>query len=106
MVLLESKRYAVTDNAAMTVSAEVAGGLTVEDLLAVIVHRKRDNYTFAPVGEGCRYWLSVVANDFFEANIISQQASSSTIEALVKYWPSPSGTPPVSRPISEGTFNA
>ena len=77
----------------------------MEKLLAVIIDRKRDNYIFAPSGEGCRYWLSVIAKDFVEERIVDQQENNAIIEALGKYWPVPSGTPPVSRPMSEGIFN-
>ena len=106
MILLESERCDVTVDSVHMVSATVLGGATVERLLAVIVDRKRDNYTFAPVGEGCRYWLSVIAKDFFEEEIIDEQESDAVIEALGKYWPVPPGTPPVPRPMSKGTFNA
>ena len=78
----------------------------MDKLLSVIVDRKRDNYTFAPIGEGCRYWLSVIAKDLFEANIIDQRESDAVVEVLGMYWPVPSGTPPVPRPMSKGTFNA
>ena len=105
MMLLESEQCDVAADSAHVVSATVPG-VTVEKLLAVIVDRKRDNYTFAPIGEGCRYWLSVVAKDFFEAKIIDQQESDAIIEALGMYWPVPSGTPPVPRLVSKGTFNA
>ena len=53
MVVIESKRYAVTSKSSHIVSADVPSGITVEALLRVIVNRKRDNYTFDPVGEGC-----------------------------------------------------
>ena len=106
MIVLESTRCDVSSDSSHTVSATVLGGVTVEKLLAVIVDRKRDNYTFAPVGEGCRYWLSVITEDFFEAKIIDQQESDAVVEALGMYWPVPSGTPPVPRPMAKGTFNA
>jgi hypothetical protein len=59
MVVLESGKYGITYDSVLTISANVPAGLTVERLLAVIVDNKRDNYTFAPIGEGCRYWWSV-----------------------------------------------
>jgi len=106
MIVLESTRSDVSADSAHTVSVTIPGGVTVEKLLSVVVDRKRDNYTFAPIGEGCRYWLSVIAKDLFEAKIVDQQESDSVIEALEMYWPVPSGTPPVPRPMSKGTFNA
>lgn len=104
MVIVESKKYGLTTSAAHVAPADVSPGTTVEDLLTVIVNRKRDNYTFAPVGEGCRYWLSVLSGDFVEAEIISKKDSDTAVEAMEMYWAI--GMPPVPRPMARGSFNA
>ena len=107
-ILIESKNSApATDGCIHMVTADVRVGLTVEDLLGVIVNNKRDNYTFDPAtGEGCRYWLSVISKDFVQAGIIHKHESDTVINALGMYWPSPLGTPPVPRPVARGSFNA
>ena len=106
MIVLESEKSAFATDAIHVVSTNIPSGLTVEDLLAIIVNRKRDKYTFAPVGEGCRYWLSVISKDFVKAKVISEQESDAVIAALGMYWPSPSGSPSVPRPMAHGTFYA
>jgi hypothetical protein len=105
MVVLASIQNELTHNAAHVVSADVPSGITVESLVAIIVKRKRDNYTFHPIGEGCRYWLSVISEDFLEEGIIDKQKSDAIIDAMGNYWPPPSGTPGVPRPMRCGTFN-
>ncbi|KAF9778330.1 hypothetical protein BJ322DRAFT_1092718 [Thelephora terrestris] len=106
MIIPESENSAFAADAIHVASTNVPSGLTVEDLLGIIVDRRRDHYTFAPIGEGCRYWLSVISKDFIEAGVICEQESDAVIEALGMYWPSPSGSLSVPRPMARGTFHA
>ena len=104
MVIIESNKCGLTGEAVHVVSTNVLSGQTVESLLHVIVNRRRDDYTFDPTGEGCRYWLSTISKDFVEEGIIRKEESDTVIDALKMYWPSPSGTPPVLRPMAHGYF--
>ena len=70
VLLVESENGPVTGGSVRLVSGDVLSGTTVEDFLGVIIKRKRDHYTFAPVGEGCRYWLSVFSKDLVEENTV------------------------------------
>ncbi|TRM63988.1 hypothetical protein BD626DRAFT_493419 [Schizophyllum amplum] len=77
---------------------------TVEHILALIVREGRDNYIFAPVGEGCRFWLYTFAHDLGVEDIISFEDAERVHTALPKYYLYPPGTPAVQRPMAEGRF--
>jgi hypothetical protein len=105
VLLVESENCPVSGGSVRLVSGDVSLGMTVEVFFDVIIRRKRDYYTFAPVGEGCRYWLSVLSKDLVEENIISQELSDMAVDTMSKYWPMPIGTPPVPRPVAQGNFH-
>ena len=67
--------------------------------------KKRDCYirVFAPVGEGCRFWLYTIADDFAGANFIDSANALEVQSALVMYWPTPKGTAAIARPMAKGT---
>jgi hypothetical protein len=67
MVILETKRYNVTNNKVYDVCSQVPAGTTVETILQLIIDKGHDRYVFAPVGERCRYWLWTFAWDMVEA---------------------------------------
>jgi len=77
---------------------------TVASILQVLVNKKRDNYIFAPVGEGCRFWLSTIADDFVRSDLISSTDSEFVKQALGRYWPYPPGSESEERHMEEGTF--
>jgi len=58
---------------------------TAASILQVLVNKKRDNYIFAPVGEGCRFWLSTMADDFVQSDLISSTDSELVKQALGRY---------------------
>src|SRR6266436_2313163 len=71
MVVVESKEYFVTARSTKTVPIDAPEGITVADIFNLIIQRKRDHYIFSPVGEGCRFWLHTLADDFADAKTIS-----------------------------------
>ena len=105
VLLVESEKGPVTGGSVHLVSGDVLSRTTVEDFLDVVIKRKRDYYTFAPIGEGCRYWLSALSKDLVEENIIGEELSDTAIDAMNKYWPMPIGTPPIPRPVAQGHFH-
>ena len=82
MVVIESKDYALTSNYTKTVSVDAAEGITVADVFNLIMQKKRDCYIFAPVGEGCRFWLYTIADDFAGANFIDSANALEVQSAL------------------------
>jgi hypothetical protein len=89
MVIVESKGYAFTNKNTKTVSVDAPEGITVADIFRVIIQKKRDYYIFAPIGEGCRFWLHTIAGDFTNANFITSAFALEVQSALVMYWPMP-----------------
>lgn len=87
------------------VSSEVSSEMTVADVLAVIIARKRDNYTCHAVGEGCRFWLQTVASDFVETGLITNSVAQTVRRDLEFYWPYPKTEKPVLREIKAGVFS-
>lgn len=106
MILLETKQYSVTNNTTRVEPAAVPEDTTVATIFSLIISKKRDNYVFAPVGEGCRFWLATVAADLADAGIIASGNADRIRDSLTKYWPYPidSGLPIDDRPMSEGRF--
>ena len=104
MVIIESKKYDASTKITKKVSINVPKGRTVADIFNLIIQKKRDYYIFAPVGEGCRFWLHTLAGDFAGVNLVSNADANNVSSALRKYWPYPTGTPPVDRPMAEGQF--
>lgn len=87
------------------VSSEVSSGMTVADVLAVIIDRKRDHYTCHAVSEGCRFWLQTVASDFVETGLMPSSVAETVRRDLEFYWPYPKTEKPVLREIKVGVFN-
>ena len=104
MVVVESRSYAFNSNYTKTVSVDAAECITVADIFNLIIQKKRDRYIFAPVGEGCRFWLYTIADDFAGANFIDSANALAVQSALVMYWPTPKGTASVARPMANGQF--
>lgn len=104
MVIIENKKYDVSTKITKKVSIDVPKAPTVADIFNIIIQKKRDYYIFAPEGEGCRFWLYTLAGDFVGAGLISKANAESAQSALKKYWPYPTGTPPVDRVMTPGQF--
>lgn len=82
MVIAEHKEYAFTSKNTKTVSIDAPEGITVADVFNLIIQKKRDCYIFAPVGEGCRFWLYTIADDFAGANFIDSANALEVQSAL------------------------
>lgn len=104
MVIIGKKTYGVSNRIAKAVSIDVPKAPTVADIFNIIIQKRRDYYIFAPEGEGCRFWLYTLAEDFVGADLISKPDAESVQSALKKYWPYPTGTPPVDRAMTPGRF--
>ena len=91
-----------TDETLRAVSFASVRKVTVRDAMCLMMQNGRQAFTFAPEWEGCRYWLSVVAEDLEEANIISEGSSLTIKNALLQYWRNPEGSEP--RIMREGKF--
>ncbi|KIY73170.1 hypothetical protein CYLTODRAFT_387154 [Cylindrobasidium torrendii FP15055 ss-10] len=104
MVIVESRTCAFTNDHTHAEAVTVASGTTAATILALIIANGRDKYRCTPVGEGCRFWLSTLANDLARASVISSSSAQVVCESMTKYWPFPKGTSPTVRPIAEGTF--
>lgn len=104
MVVVESKGYALTNKSTKTVSDFAPQNMTVAKVFNLIIQKKRDYYIFAPVGEGCRFWLYTIAFDFLRACFISVDKALEAQTALSMYWPTPEGTAPIDRPMARGEF--
>ncbi|KAF8058679.1 hypothetical protein FPV67DRAFT_513323 [Lyophyllum atratum] len=100
MLILETN---VTTSNVHEVATELPTGITVADVLQVLIAKKRDRYVFAAIGEGCRHWLSVVVGDFEEAGLVSPGFVKDVRFALSQYWRYPSGGSEP-REIVQGTF--
>ncbi|KAL1711068.1 hypothetical protein EV121DRAFT_285015 [Schizophyllum commune] len=113
MLILEDVTSATSDSLAdlsfpdqriHVVSVPTAQETTVERIFALIIQKNRDDYVFAPVGEGCRFWLKTFAQDLADESIIPLEDAERARDALPKYYPYPPGTAPVDRPMAEGRF--
>ncbi|KAI0071367.1 hypothetical protein K474DRAFT_1607040 [Panus rudis PR-1116 ss-1] len=104
MIVLENSTSVPVEDHIHEVSGTVLLGTTVEDVLAVLIKNGRDRYKFHPIGEGCRFWLYTISLDFADAGIVDSSVAEDARDALSKYWPSPNGTPAVSRPMARGEF--
>ncbi|KAF9485764.1 hypothetical protein BDN70DRAFT_927133 [Pholiota conissans] len=77
---------------------------TVGWILNNIIERRRDCYIFHPVGEGCRFWVSNIAEDLSDAGVIlSANAEVKNIVAFYYDSASPDCVPKP-REINEGRF--
>lgn len=104
MIIPESKSYEVSTKITHKVTIAVPSGVTVANIFDLIIKNHRDIYVFAPVGEGCRFWLWTLAGDLAAAGIISSAHAHAVQTALGKYWPYPTGTAAVDRPMAKGKF--
>jgi hypothetical protein len=104
MIMIESKAYTVSDNNVFLLQSPVPEGTTVAQILSIIIGLGRDRYTPAAVGEGCRYWLSVIAGDMYEAGILPKEIVDQARWALGQFWRHPKGTGYVERAMAEGDF--
>lgn len=104
VVVIRSKTYNVTHSGCCVISAAVTRAITVQDVLFMIMHRRRDQYLFDVNLEGCRRWTYTIAYDLGETRIITETSTSEVAKAIVKYWPSPLHTLPVPREMDNGKF--
>ncbi|KAH7929913.1 hypothetical protein BV22DRAFT_91229 [Leucogyrophana mollusca] len=104
MIILEAKRCTVTDKNVYLVTSVPPEGTTVETILKLIIDKKRDRYTFAPIGEGCRFWIATFSVDMVNAGLLPGDVGHHVRAALKYYWVYPKDTGSEERPMVEGTF--
>ena len=104
MVILEMKNYNVSTSSVRDVYSQVPAGTTVETILQLIIDKRRDRYVFAPVGEGCRYWMWTFAWDMVEAELWPVDVAQRASNALQHYWRYPVGSGYEARVMAQGKF--
>jgi hypothetical protein len=104
MVIIESKRYKVTDNATKTVSFAAHGRPTVNTVTSLISRLGRDKFKFTENEEGCRYWIYTLISDLEDADIVATGCKGEAWASLSKYWRDPPGSGSQPRSIDQGTF--
>ena len=105
MVILEMENDKVSNHSSVyDVYSPVPDGTTVETILGLIISKGRDRYMFAPVGEGCRYWLKTFAWDLVDAHLFPSEVAQRASNALANYWRYPVNSGCEPRTIPEGRF--
>ena len=105
MVMLEEEQVNYDAYNVFHKSLPVIGeGCSVATVLDVLITKKRDVYRFAPVGEGCRYWLSIVVLDLVDAGLVNRGDAQDAVDGLGMYWCFPPGTGSFAREIARGSF--
>jgi hypothetical protein len=81
----------------------VAHGVTVGDVLSLILNNKRDLYSLNSDGSGCRFWCLTVIRNLEEAGFVAPGSVTHVEDYLLElhhrignYW--------VPYPIYQGTF--
>lgn len=83
MVMLETEQVNYDAYNVFHKSLPVTGeGCSVATVLDVLIMKKRDVYRFAPVGEGCRYWLSIVVLDLADAGLVNRGDAQDAVDGL------------------------
>ena len=105
MVMLEEEQVNYDAYNVFHKSLPVIGeGCSVATVLDVLITKKRDVYRFAPVGEGCRYWLSIVVLDLVDAGLVNRGDAQDAVDGLGMYWCFPPGTGSFAREFARGSF--
>ncbi|KIJ94206.1 hypothetical protein K443DRAFT_683936 [Laccaria amethystina LaAM-08-1] len=105
MVMLETEQVNYDAYNVFHKSLPVIGeGCSVATVLDVLITKKRDVYRFTPVGEGCRYWLSIVVLDLVDAGLVNREDAQDAIDGLGMYWCFPPGAGSFAREIARGSF--
>ncbi|RDL33154.1 Uncharacterized protein BP5553_08593 [Venustampulla echinocandica] len=73
-LIITSKHYAFTENAAKVSHLTPAAGLTVGQVIDHIVNSKYDQYQFSFSGQGCRYWVYSIATLLRSAGYLTSDA--------------------------------
>lgn len=84
MILLETKQYSITNNTTQVELAAVPEDTMVATIFSLIILKKRDNYIFTPVCEGCRFWLATMAADLTDMGIIASGNADRIRDLLTK----------------------
>lgn len=104
MIVLEDERCALPNERTHQVSWTVPEGTSIATILKVLHDNRRDHYVYAPIGEGCRFWLHTVAADFAEAGVAPREKAEEVQSAVRHYWPYPTGSSPCEREMLKGRF--
>jgi hypothetical protein len=104
MVIVESMTCALSSAITHSVTMAPSEPITVAHVLDTITSNHRDEYVFAPIGEGCRFWMFTLADDLDIAGIIPSAAAQKVRFAVTKYWAYPAGSGCVNRPMAKGSF--
>jgi len=101
-ILLESKKYAMTNKGIKSVTFAPMNRLPVKDVITIIMANGRDRYMFTEDEEGCRFWICTVVKDLEDAKKIVEGSEAVARHTLSYYWEFPTGSTP--RKMESGTF--
>ncbi|TDL27576.1 hypothetical protein BD410DRAFT_427820 [Rickenella mellea] len=102
VVMMSTGSYNGSPNEGGAYQTDVAQALTVSDLKALIMEKKRDRYKLDDSGSGCRYWCQIVLGDLEDGGFVTPGTTAqflTTIDALAAK--NPEGFP---LPVRKGTF--
>jgi hypothetical protein len=102
--MIETKGCSVLNESVYDIHSGVPNETTVETILGLIITKGRDRYMFAPVGEGCRYWLQMFAWDMVEAQLFPTEVAQRASDVLAHYWKYPVGSGCEPRVMAQGRF--
>jgi len=102
-IRISSKSYISSINAIKEVSFSVIGIVTLQSILEFLASKGREKYQFTEEGEGCRFWVSVIAGDLESAGIIEAGSGQIVLDAVSMYHRYPKGTE--AREVRAGTFH-
>ncbi|KAH7311618.1 hypothetical protein B0I35DRAFT_67623 [Stachybotrys elegans] len=93
-----------TNETIHSLSFELNGRLTVQNIVDLITRNGRQRYNFTPEWEGCRYWVYTLSSDLEAQRIIQPGSAAAVWSAVSYYYVNPSGYEV--RVLRQGTFRA
>lgn len=99
--------YTVSSNAIKTYDLTVREGLTVQNLIDLLLSVHYDRYRFSASGQGCRFWVdSVVTLLQQHGHIVVESEAQTARTALQSVWGPEGQLLPAANqtPIVQGTF--
>ena len=61
----------------------------MEVFFGAVLERKRDNYIFVSINEGCGYKLSVFSKDLVKVKRTGEELPDRALDAVNGCWPAP-----------------
>ncbi|GBE81776.1 hypothetical protein SCP_0401490 [Sparassis crispa] len=102
VLVVSSSQERILEHSVEPFTISTANTATVNDLLSVIIDKKRHQYKYDDSGSGCRYWCTVVVDDWEQQGLVTPGAHNE----LENHISQLSGKNParVPMPVRKGTF--